>query len=690
MTDTILTLGIDSRPSQEGSRQYVRSADDIIRKSQSAAGAVNKVEGSFIGLQKAAFGLRSGLATLGIGLSLSALVVATKRAIDLGDAINDMSKRTGVAVETLSKLKYVADQNGTSLEGVANGLKFMNRNFAEAESGNAQARQSFTQLGISIDELGKLDTEKKLLLIADRISNLGKESDRTKALMDIFGRSGDELGIIMLDGAEGIKKATDEAEKLGIVFSKEQAATMDEFNDKLSAMGNIVQYGLAKSFVVLYDAVNDAKDALALFLNQGALISDKNVPSALSKTTDEIIKQQEKLADLRQKGYPEDSNYYKANAEQLSKLKDQYDDLLSRQGGLNEQTLKARGLMETPGGKGKGKLTGGTVDTEKNRDRERDIEQLQKYIEKERQQNITLREQVNYIGLTTIEIEKLKAARELDAEVAEKTLLMAPDMKAQFYEQAEAIKQNRLEIMQFNYDQSRTFGAGTSQAMSDYLESIGDAASRARNFWENSFKGMEDALLTFVKTGKLSFSNLAGSIIDDLIRIQIQSSITGPLAGVLKSFSGNIGSFFSGGFNNAGQAGLPWQTFGNVNPSGGIYTGFANGGIMTSSGSLPLHTYSNGGIANSPQMAVFGEGRMNEAYVPLPDGRSIPVSMKGGASSSVNTSVTVNVNSNGTANGESRSDSDVGRMLGERVRGVVQEELLKQMRPGGLLKQQAA
>ena len=51
---------------------------------------------------------------------------------------------------------------------------------------------------------------------------------------------------------------------------------------------------------------------------------------------------------------------------------------------------------------------------------------------------------------------------------------------------------------------------------------------------------------------------------------------------------------------------------------------------MSSFGSLPLRKYSNGGIANTPQLALFGEGRMNEAYVPLPDGRSIPVTLQGG------------------------------------------------------------
>ncbi len=50
---------------------------------------------------------------------------------------------------------------------------------------------------------------------------------------------------------------------------------------------------------------------------------------------------------------------------------------------------------------------------------------------------------------------------------------------------------------------------------------------------------------------------------------------------------------------------------------------------MTSSGSMPLRKYAAGGIANSPQLAMFGEGRTPEAYVPLPDGRSIPVTMQG-------------------------------------------------------------
>lgn len=75
---------------------------------------------------------------------------------------------------------------------------------------------------------------------------------------------------------------------------------------------------------------------------------------------------------------------------------------------------------------------------------------------------------------------------------------------------------------------------------------------------------------------------------------------------------------------------------------------FADGGIMTNHGSVPLRKYAAGGIARSPQLALYGEAGP-EAYVPLPDGRSIPVTMSG-TGGAVATPVTVNViNQSGTA-----------------------------------------
>jgi tape measure domain-containing protein len=107
--------------------------------------------------------------------------------------------------------------------------------------------------------------------------------------------------------------------------------------------------------------------------------------------------------------------------------------------------------------------------------------------------------------------------------------------------------------------------------------------------------------------------------------------------------------------------------------------GFANGGIMTGDGPMPLRKYAAGGIANSPQLAMFGEGSMPEAYVPLPDGRRIPVAMKGGGSG---TNVIVNVDATGS---QVQGNSGQGEQLGRAISQAVQNELVRQKRPGGLL-----
>jgi hypothetical protein len=97
---------------------------------------------------------------------------------------------------------------------------------------------------------------------------------------------------------------------------------------------------------------------------------------------------------------------------------------------------------------------------------------------------------------------------------------------------------------------------------------------------------------------------------------------------------------------------------------------------MSSGGSLPLRTYSSGGIASSPQVAVFGEGRMNEAYVPLPDGRSIPVTMSGGSGANVVVNIhnvegqTATVSSKSNANGSIGIDVMIQQIEGAMAQGI--------------------
>jgi len=110
----------------------------------------------------------------------------------------------------------------------------------------------------------------------------------------------------------------------------------------------------------------------------------------------------------------------------------------------------------------------------------------------------------------------------------------------------------------------------------------------------------------------------------------------------------------------------------------GMIPEFADGGIMSQTGPMDLKRYARGGIASSPQLAMFGEGSTPEAYVPLPDGRSIPVTMRNGGTGNI----VVNVDAKGT---QVEGDEGQSKQLGGAISAAVQAELIKQQRPGGLL-----
>lgn len=248
------------------------------------------------------------------------------------------------------------------------------------------------------------------------------------------------------------------------------------------------------------------------------------------------------------------------------------------------------------------------------------------------------------VNMSTREYEYRVRQLQNEFDIREATKDMLPDQAQAYRDIANATFEATEAQRRLNAEQGMTFEAGARRALRSYSEQIKDVAKSTEEAVGRAFKGMEDALVNFVMTGKLNFSDLARSILSDMARIVIQQQIMRPL----------MASF---GF------------------------GFADGGIMTANGPLPLNKYANGGIARSPQVALFGEGRMPEAYVPLPDGRTIPVTMQGGGGG---TNVVVNVNME-TGQQQAQGDNQRGTDLGLVIASVVKQELINQRRPGGVL-----
>lgn len=245
--------------------------------------------------------------------------------------------------------------------------------------------------------------------------------------------------------------------------------------------------------------------------------------------------------------------------------------------------------------------------------------------------------------------------------------------------------------------------SGLGQTTQQTTNAIGSANNAIGSWVSGLFSSTEakDAETKAVKTSIFSMQNLssvAGALSASFAMLGASASGSGNkwLSFGATVASGLVSAWAGGGFDNllSGSSGSA-SGFNNLTGSAADGTSgipnipkFANGGIFGKDGVIPLRAYKKGGIADSPQLAIYGEGDMNEAFVPLPDGRSIPVTLntggagKGSVFSPVN--IAINVNSDGSS---SESGMDEARWGGaaRQIKAIVLDTIAEEKRSGGSL-----
>jgi len=190
------------------------------------------------------------MAAAGAAITGSLLAV-TQGAANVGDDIAKASDKIGVGVESLSRLRYAADQSGVAFESLQMAL-FRQARAAEAASrGEAESARVYEALGVSVtDTSGKIkDAETLFKETAEAISKVEDPVLRTSYAMQIFGRSGAQMLPLFKDGAAGIDELTARATKLGLVWSETAARDAERYNDALNDIKEAAG-GLGRSMAV--------------------------------------------------------------------------------------------------------------------------------------------------------------------------------------------------------------------------------------------------------------------------------------------------------------------------------------------------------------------------------------------------------------------------------------------------------
>ncbi len=260
-------------------------------------------------------------------------------------------------------------------------------------------------------------------------------------------------------------------------------------------------------------------------------------------------------------------------------------------------------------------------------------------------------------GKTAQEAEKALNARRIQLDTEEQIRRAqlqssAPIDRQPFDERSKKLIEDSNATTDRRYRQLRDPWLGAKAAVVAYGEEASKVGEQIGNVFTTAFRGMEDAFVNFVTTGKLSFRDLADAIIIEMVRIQARQA-----AANLGNWLFNVGASMFGPMKATPQA------------AGGVWSGgvqkFATGGIVSS----PTMFGTAGG------MGLMGEAGP-EAILPLKrgaGGRLGVIAQVGQSSPAVNVSNIYHI--------DARSDrSQIIQMIEEgsrRTQATIQSQIAR-------------
>lgn len=275
-----------------------------------------------------------------------------------------------------------------------------------------------------------------------------------------------------------------------------------------------------------------------------------------------------------------------------------------------------------------------------------------------------------------------------EEEFARKSQALADANKAA----TDQIRQNYADVEKAQGDWTK----GATSAWANYLDSASNIAGQTKTLFGNAFSSMEDAIVNFAMTGKLSFADFTKSILADMARIatrQASSALLSSLVGAATSY------FTGGGGGNGLTAGSAGATSSNVGASSAGYSGsyfpqahggawssgvqmFANGGAFTNSiVSRPTAFGMAGG-----QSGVMGEAGP-EAIMPLTrtsSGKLGVIAAGSGAGTAISISAPVTVvTEDRSSEGMQIDQQALSKNLQTQMRAVAERVVADSWQPGG-------
>lgn len=593
-------------------------------------------KGSFSLLTKSIFNVKTALASLLAAYSVNAIAERT-------DAMLKLAEATGDNVESISELAAVFSQNNVDFESFQVLIKNIAKAQREAVEGSREQAAAFELLGLGIEELSGLAPAQLFERIAEGLEKYEGASSKLLLLSKLLPKDSLKAFATVGKGTVELQQQILRVRQLGATVTAEQAKAADAWGDAIGEI-KIAAEGVVKEFVVAFGPrIIAGLQGIATWIAQ-----NKEVIIAVVRRIGEIT-----LATIKAiiTGIIELIGL----VERLSGTKF-IDEQAVRQdlGVLQEQKQVLEQIREARlAGKEPAEVITSSAGERMLPALNEDIATLSQRLDDvtQRIRDAQLQLSVGLSGSLRTNFKELQekwemAARDIEADAAQAGKAVSSAFAGAATKQAltefGAVASNVINklsqaagaaaarvrsVFKGTTEDQKKLAAALQKTAADLDETEermkrqGETPNTVAAGFEKRMEGLTDSARNFSRTVGEGFADLALSGIDrfsDAIANVIMGTMSAKEAfkefakAVLADIAKMIAKFIA--------LGVVKTIFGLED--GGVVPG----GVDQT---LPIKGYAKGGIARRPQLAVFGEGRTAEAFVPLPDNRSIPVTFTG-------------------------------------------------------------
>lgn len=299
-----------------------RSLNKVDRQAGGLQGAFNKLRGM-------AGGLGNALGSIVPAAGIAGLVLLGKRTIDAADNLNDLSQKTGVSVESLSRFQGAADDSGTSIDQVGKAMAKFSKGLVTAGAGTNQfVSEIKSSMSRSLDAVksGEEEQTRAVKEQADRrLDALQAETD--DRLREINKRYRNEQTLLddnFDDQADRAREAADETLRLE---QRRISQRYDAIQESIQQNESLSEQDKKNQIAILKAQEDDELNSLQKRFSESQKLRDRQFRDARRAEQDALEERRRIEEEGIKKGFESQKKVLDAGTEaQINAIKAKYSD----------------------------------------------------------------------------------------------------------------------------------------------------------------------------------------------------------------------------------------------------------------------------------------------------------------------------------------------------------------------------